>query len=72
MNHLFQNMASLTPEQESELALDRYELRNFYGTPEGIGKQMVNSTKPLPTATHSWGSQLRGCPCGCRASGFKP
>lgn len=72
MNHLFQNMASLTPEQESELALDRYELRNFYGTPEGIGKQMVNFTKPLPTATHSWGSQLRGCPCGCRASGFNP
>ena len=70
MNHLFQTMVQMTPEQEAELALDKYELRQFYGTPEGIGKQMVNFTKPLPTAAHSWGSQCKSCPCGCRSSGF--
>ena len=70
MNHLFQSMATIPRELESELELDRYEMRQFYGTPEGIGKQMVNFTKPLPTATHSWGSQVKGCACGCRSSGF--
>ena len=42
----------------------------FYSSRGGVSKHLVNYAKPLPTATHSWGSQVKGCQCGCRVSGF--
>ncbi len=68
--HLFPKLQSLTEEQEQELALDRYELRQFASAVGGLSKSIVNFCLPLPTATHSWGSQVKNCHCGCRSSGF--
>ena len=68
--HLFPKLQSLTEEQEQELALDRYELRQFANAVGGLSKSIVNFCLPLPTATHSWGSQVKNCHCGCRSSGF--
>ena len=68
--HLFPKLVPMTPEDEEELALDQYELRQFYTSKGGISKHLVNYAKPLPTATHSWGSQVKGCKCGCRPGGF--
>lgn len=68
--HVFPKLIPMTPEEEEEIALDRYELRQFYTSKGGITKHLVNYAKPLPTATHSWGSQVKGCKCGCRVGGF--
>eukprot|EP00438_Fugacium_kawagutii_P019755 Skav205110 [mRNA] locus=scaffold2918:245006:249760:- [translate_table: standard] len=58
------------PQHElQQLRLDLYELRHFHSKPN-IHKHLVDVTKPLPTATHSWGSQVKNCQCGCRNSGF--
>ena len=69
-SHVFPKLIPMTPEDEAELALDQYELRQFYSSRGGVSKHLVNYAKPLPTATHSWGSQVKGCQCGCRVSGF--
>ena len=68
--HLFPKLCNMEKSQEEELALDLYELRQFYNSKEGIQKHMVQYYSPMPTATHSWGSQVKDCKCGCRASGF--
>ena len=69
--HLFPKLKQLEEYEAAELALDLYELSNFYGQPKGIGPNTVDYYRALPTATHSWGSQLTACSCGCRQSGFK-
>ena len=53
-----------------QLECDLYELRNFHTVKGGVQTCILNVLKPMPTATHSWGSQFKGCFCGCRASGF--
>ena len=68
--HLFSKLPPLTEDQESELSLDRYELRQFACAAGGLSKSVVNFCLPLPTATHSWGSQVKNCQCGCRSAGF--
>ena len=68
--HLFPKLMRLDEQQEQELALDRYELRHFATATGGLKKSEVNFCLPLPTATHSWGSQVKNCHCGCRSSGF--
>ena len=68
--HVFPKLVPMSVEDEAELALDQQELRQFYSSRGGISKHLVKYEKPLPTATHSWGSQAKGCQCGCRFSGF--
>ena len=68
--HLFPRMFQMDKAQENELALDLYELRQFYNSKEGIQKHLVQFYSPMPTATHSWGSQVKDCKCGCRTTGF--
>eukprot|EP00438_Fugacium_kawagutii_P020575 Skav226938 [mRNA] locus=scaffold965:288631:292409:- [translate_table: standard] len=61
------------PEDEiKQLLLDGYELRIFDSQPGGLPKYVIDYMKPAPTATHSWGTQLSGCHCLCRSSGFNP
>ena len=35
-----------------------------------MGNMVLPRSGKCPTALHSWGSQVRPCPCGCRPSGF--
>jgi site-specific DNA-cytosine methylase len=70
MIHLFPFFMELDQETLNELKLDDQEMDQFLSTPKGISEHQVNQLKPLPTATHSWGSQLRECLCGCRKTGF--
>eukprot|EP00435_Cladocopium_sp_Y103_P014980 s1304_g3.t1 len=68
--HLMQLQPHLHPTDQQQLDLDRYELRHFHTQPNGIAASVLNTAKPMPTATHSWGSQLGPCACGCRDQGF--
>ena len=70
LRHLFSCTKPLMPEEADALMLDLYELRNFHECPKGIQQNTINWDKPLPTAVHSWGSQLQQCACGCRDKGF--
>ena len=63
-------MVPMPSSQCDELELDRYELRQFHAYRAGISSFVINMSKALPTATHSWGSQAAPCMCGCRGSGF--
>ena len=69
--HLFPKLKAMTEFEAKELALDLYELGKFNSQPKGIKSSTVDYYKALPTATHSWGSQLTPCACGCRQSGFR-
>ncbi len=69
--HLFPKLKPLEVFEADELALDLYELSNFHSQPKGVAASTIDYYKALPTATHSWGSQLKPCPCGCRQSGFR-
>eukprot|EP00438_Fugacium_kawagutii_P015087 Skav214578 [mRNA] locus=scaffold57:195327:199849:+ [translate_table: standard] len=69
LNHLFPAFMQLNEQETKQLELDTHELREFYTRPD-LHKHAVNCFKQLPTATHSWGSQVKGCPCKCRANGF--
>eukprot|EP00438_Fugacium_kawagutii_P015674 Skav217051 [mRNA] locus=scaffold1849:231066:235847:+ [translate_table: standard] len=60
----------LAPKPQVELELDDYEVATFGKTRGGLTKFVINMWHPMPTATHSWGSQLTGCPCQCRQYGF--
>lgn len=68
--HLMPKMMSLDEQALDQLELDLYELRHFHNQPGGVARSAFDPFKPMPTATHSWGSQVKGCHCGCRASGF--
>eukprot|EP00438_Fugacium_kawagutii_P027755 Skav215988 [mRNA] locus=scaffold4693:4641:6848:- [translate_table: standard] len=70
---LFQLMPCVPtyPDDElQQLLLDTYELSMFDAQPGGMGRYVPDFMKPAPTATHSWGTQLSPCHCGCRSSGF--
>ena len=70
--HLMPKLPTMSDKDMQELTLDLYELRNFHEHGRGINQHETNFHKPLPTAVHSWGSQLRHCECGCRQTGFHP
>ena len=71
MMHLFCRCLNLDEQQLKELECELYEVRMFHAMSGGLRKHVVDFMKPLPTATHSWGSQLTACKCGCRKTGFK-
>ena len=68
--HVAPGVMPLTTSHLQALTLDVSELRIFNSTPKGIHAHLLNLCKPMPTATHSWGSQTKACECGCRSSGF--
>ena len=68
--HLLPVMMKLTPLEHQQLELDLYELRQFHSSPKGINEHTLKPMKSMPTATHSWGSQVTECKCGCRSTGF--
>ena len=67
--HLFPKMMDITDQDLQEIELSMHELRMFHGYPF-LEKHLVDVMKTLPTATHSWGSQVVACSCGCRGAGF--
>ena len=68
--HLLPRFMTLHGDELMALKLDDNEMENFLNTKRGMVEHQVDNCKALPTATHSWGSQLRGCECGCRKFGF--
>ena len=68
--HVFRRCISLDQKGLQELELSLYETRVFHTMSGGLKKHSVDFLKPMPTATHSWGSQLCACECGCRDKGF--
>ncbi len=69
--HLVSKMLNPPDWVEKQVQLRDVESQRFCEQKHGIGKFFLESTKAMPTATHSWGSQLVGCECGCRNLGFK-
>ena len=70
ISDLFQLHHELPAEELDQLILDTYEARHFHNSRGGIGPFMVNRSRQMQTATHSLGTQLSACHCGCRSSGF--
>ena len=70
--HLIPQMLPMPDDELAQIELDGYELRHFHSCKKGVQSCIVEKCRPLPTATHSWGSQVVGCLCGCRSSGFSP
>ena len=68
--HLMPKLLDLSPDELKQLELSPYELRYFHSMGQGIGSHVINLAKAMPTATHSWGSQVLPCHCGCRKGGF--
>ena len=68
--HLMQIQPHLPVDECAQLNLSAYELHHFHAQPQGISSSVIDTAKAMPTATHSWGSQLGPCHCGCRSQGF--
>ena len=68
--HLIPKMIEPPDDELSQIELDLYELRAFHSCKKGVQSCIVEKCRPMPTATHSWGSQVVGCQCGCRREGF--
>ena len=60
------------PRDEMALALDQTELVAFGWEDGSYARHMLTPDCIAPTALHAWGSQVRGCECGCRAVGLSP
>lgn len=69
--HLLPSFRDLDENSLKQLELDHDEMREFGNRPR-MDKRVVCKFKALPTSTHSWGAQIRGCECGCRRNGFHP
>lgn len=69
--HLISKMLDAPDHVMNQIQLDPFELERFACQKGGVSKYVLNACKPLPTATHSWGSQMTACRCGCRGGGFK-
>ena len=49
-----------------QLRWDEQEMSCFLDPSLGDDPRTLDQQSVAPTALHSWGSQLRSCPCGCR------
>ena len=67
---LMQIQRILPSHDMQQLVLDQRETMLFHQQPKGISGSLLNENAVMPTATHSWGSQLVACECGCRKAGF--
>ena len=70
ISNLLQIQPLLKESDLQQLQLSISETRHFCSKHGGIASSILNHNAPLPTATHSWGSQLTPCFCGCRSAGF--
>ena len=68
--HVIRNLLNMPADQLSQLEPTQYELRQFYFAKGGIGRSVIDMYRAMPTATHSWGSQVVACHCQCRSQGF--
>ena len=57
--------------QVDALLLTAYELEEFQAR-RPLESFVMRANCAMPTALHSWGSQVYPCPCGCRPFPFKP
>ena len=55
---------------EQNLAWTPDEVSKFLSPEFGYDDRWLDQRSVAPTALHSWGNPLRGCPCGCRSAGF--
>ena len=62
---------SVTDAEYVQLELSEFELLEFQKR-KPLWKFLLDSSKPLPTAVHSWGNQVLSCPCHCRLAPFAP
>ena len=67
VNHLIPTLGVWSRDDELTLQLDEKEVRAFRADTDQAVKYLLNMEGCAPTALHSWGNQLRGCHCGCRA-----
>ena len=67
--HLIPRMLKIPDEHPNEIELGENEYSQFLSFPRK-DSHIINVHAGLPTATHSWGSQLVGCECKCRKQGF--
>ncbi len=68
--HLISTMLSPPQGKEHEIELIQPEVYGFSQSKGGLQSHVLNACFCMPTATHSWGSQLCSCKCGCRQNGF--
>ena len=68
--HLFSRLLDLSDSELQQLRLSIQELCGFHAARGGIRPSILDMLKAMPTATHSWGSQLQACACECRQEGF--
>ena len=68
--HLISGVLELPENELSQLRLSPKELCGFHAARGGVRSNLLDLLRAMPTATHSWGSQLVGCECECRSDGF--
>lgn len=68
--HVLSSPVVLSPEALSQLELTGAELEAFLTYEPNLSKLLLRLDSKGPTALHSWGSQVVGCACLCRSSGF--
>ena len=61
---------AVSPEALRQLELTGAELEQFLTYEPNLSKMLLRLDVKAPTALHSWGSQVVGCECQCRSSGF--
>lgn len=67
--HLIPSMLKVPNDHPDEIELGENEYSQLLTFPR-TDSFLINVHAGLPTATHSWGSQLVGCQCKCRKFGF--
>ena len=60
----------VSPDALLQLELTGSELEQFLSYEPNLSKMLLRLDVKAPTALHSWGSQVVGCECQCRSSGF--
>jgi len=68
--HVLSSPVVLSPDALRQLELTGDELAAFLTYEPNLSKMLLRLDVKGPTALHSWGSQVVGCECLCRASGF--
>ena len=62
-------VSGATAEEVSALTLSEEELFEFQAR-KPVKGYLLNAERAMPTALHSWGSQIAACPCACRRFPF--
>ena len=68
--HVVQSIQPWPTAHETVLRLQAHEIEAFSVDDLGSSPYMMDCQGVLPCPLHSWGSQLRPCPCLCRMTGL--